>query len=73
MTHLLSRRTAMQLAGAASVLSFNSGVYGALGDPMALPRDFDTADPEHNLIAYMKIMSDLSDPHIAITPVGFYQ
>ncbi len=28
---------------------------------MAFPRDFDTATPEHNLIAYMKIMSDLSD------------
>ena len=33
----------------------------APGDPMAVPQALDTRNPDHNLIAYMKILSDLSD------------
>lgn len=56
----LTRRSAMLASGAAALASSARGSQAASSDPMAIPRELDTQDPDHNLIAYMKIMSDLS-------------
>ena len=55
----LTRRNLMK-AGGALALSSPAGIAFAKTDPMAVPRDLDTSNPEHNLLTYMKIMSDLS-------------
>ena len=63
--NFMPRRTALMTAGAAalSLNAHNKSLAAGIpnGDPMAIPDNLDTSDPEHNLITYMKILSDLSD------------
>lgn len=58
----LNRRNALLTMGA-TALAAGAGTSNASTNPAptAVPQDLDTANSDHNLIAYMKILSDLSD------------
>ena len=58
----ISRRDFLVAAGVAGTVavSLRAAAEQSPGDPMAVPDQLDTRDPDHNLVTYMKILSDLS-------------